>query len=146
MVFVISKLRTWEQEVHFLLCSPSLESFYFYFYLALHICSDPSNHSNELNYLKSLALFRRYNPSIIRKALNKFKKSKRSRNFVSILSLCLFILSSLSKSLKSFNKQASKSPFGLLTKFSSPQKTIPTENRWGVYIIPCFSCNLGCVG
>ena len=45
--------------------------FYTYVYRALHICSDPSNLSNEINYLKSLALSRGYNPSVIDKALNK---------------------------------------------------------------------------
>ena len=35
-----------------------MAAFYTYVYRALHICSDPSNLSNELNYLKSLALSR----------------------------------------------------------------------------------------
>ena len=55
-----------------------MAAFYTYFYRALHICSDPSNLSNELNYLKSLALSRGYNPSVIDKALTKFKKPKHS--------------------------------------------------------------------
>ena len=42
-----------------------------YVYRALPFCSDPSNLSNEINYLKPLALSRGYNPSVVDKALNK---------------------------------------------------------------------------
>ena len=55
-----------------------MAAFYTYVYHALHICPDPSNLSNELNYLKFLALSRVYNLSVIDKALNKFKKPKHS--------------------------------------------------------------------
>ena len=52
--------------------------FYTYIYRALHICSDPPNHSNELNYLKSLVLSQGFNTSVIGEALNKLKKPKYS--------------------------------------------------------------------
>ena len=44
-----------------------------YVYHALKICSDPYLF-NEFNYLKCLAPSTEYNPSVIGKALDKFKK------------------------------------------------------------------------
>ena len=55
-----------------------LENAVCYFYRVLQICSDTFNLPNEFNILKSLAVSRGYNPSVIDKALNKFKKPKRT--------------------------------------------------------------------
>ena len=52
--------------------------FCIYIYHNLHICFDLSNLSNNLNYLKPLALSLGSNPSIIDKACYKFKKPKFS--------------------------------------------------------------------
>ena len=65
-----------------------MAAFYTYVYRAVHICSDPSVLSNELNYLNSFALSQDYNPTVIDKALNKLKKPKHSAvilTYVSIL-------------------------------------------------------------
>ena len=51
-------------------CFPILMSIVLYLFA--------SNLSNELNFLKSLALCWDYNPSVIDKALDKFKKPKHS--------------------------------------------------------------------
>ena len=61
---------------------------------------------------------------------------------------CLLILLSLSKSLKK--------PFTIWLqcllkyvnkiKLSSPKDFRPTENRRGIYFIPCSSCNLSYIG
>ena len=99
-----------------------MATFYTYFYRALHICSDPSSLSNELNYLKSLAVSRGYNPSVIDKALNKFKKFKRPvyHSDSSLNPIVLhFILPSIPKSLKFFHDLSSKPSLKLLTKSSS---------------------------
>ena len=77
--------------------------------------------SDEINYLKSLALSRRYNASIIEKTLYKIRKSKRFVCFFYLWfnPVVLHIYSSIffSKSLISFLDLASKSPFSnLLTK------------------------------
>ena len=97
-----------------------MAAFYTYVYRAIHICSDPSNLSNELNDLKSLAVSQGYNPFVIDKALNKFKKIKQS---VCYSDLCLNpvvlpFYSSFSFKI-SFHLFVSKSSLNLLTKLKS---------------------------
>ena len=55
-----------------------MATFYAYVYRALQFCFDPSNLSNEFYFLKSLSLFLGCKPFIIDKALDNFKKPKRS--------------------------------------------------------------------
>ena len=123
-------------------------AFYTYIYRTFMICSGPSNHSNELNGLKSLVPSRGYNPSAIDKALNKFKKSKRSvchsdpclnpmvLPFYSLISFKIFKIP-----LRFGYKVYFKSVFK--TGLYSPKDSMHTENRNGIYFIPCLSCNLG---
>ena len=67
-----------------------MATFYVYVYRASHICSDPSNLSNELNYLKPLALPWGHNPSVIDKAwLNSRSPSTLSDILTHVLS-CSF--------------------------------------------------------
>ena len=124
-----------------------MAAFYTYVYQALHICSDPSNLSKKLHYFKSLALSQSYNPSIIQKALNKFKKPKHSvchpdpcLNPV-LLPFCSSISFKISKILSCFCFKISfRHPKKII--FSSPKDPIPIENWSGIYFIPCSFCNL----
>ena len=124
-----------------------MAAFCTYVYRALRICSDPSNLSTELNYIKSLALSRSYNPSVIDKALNKFKKPKNSvcHSGPCLDPVVLPFYSSISfKTLKSVHVSVSKSLLDLLLskiKFSYPKDPIPIDHRSGNCFIPC-SCNL----
>ena len=91
------------------------------------ICSDVSNFSNELNYLKSLSLSQGYNPSIIDKAL---KKPKCSVYYFDPF-LYPIILPSISfkifKILSHFCFKVSFKPVNK-TKFSSPKDLISAKN------------------
>ena len=124
-----------------------MPAFYIYLYHALHICSDPFNLFNELNCLKSLALSRGYNPSIIDKTLNKLKKPKHSvchsdpcLNPV-VLPFYSSISFEISKILSHFGFKVSFKPVKI--KFSSPKDPIPVENQSDTYFAPHCSCNLG---
>ena len=114
-------------------------SFYIYVQRALHISSDPSNLLNELNYLKSLALSRGYNPPVIGKTLNKFKKPEKKYFYNSdpclnpiILPLYSLLSFKISKTISRFRFKVSFRPVNKI-KFSSPKELIPIENRSGVH-------------
>ena len=132
--------------------SQKIAAFYTYVYRALKICSDDSILSKELNYLKSLALSRGYNPSVIDKALNKFNKpqcsvshSSNSQTISVVLPFYPSISFKISKILSRFGFKVSFTPVNKI-KFSSLKDSVPTENRFGIYFIPCSSCNLGYIG
>ena len=124
-----------------------MAAFYTYLYRVLHISSDLSNLSNEIICIKYLPLFRSYNPSVIDKALNKFKKPKNSvcHSGPCLDPVVLPFYSSISfKTLKSMHVSVSKSLLELLLnkiKFSYPKDPIPIDHRSGNCFIPC-SCNL----
>ena len=114
--------------------------FYTYVYHALHICSDSSNLSNELYYLKSFAISRKYNLSIIEKALNKFKNPKRSvcpsnpsRNRV-ILPFYSSIFFKTYEILSHFSFKVYFKPVNEIN-FSPLKDPIPTGNRCDTYFI-----------
>ena len=89
--------------------------------------------------------FSQGNPSIINKALKNLKSLNAlfaNLTLVSILSFCLFIFSSLSKSLKSYYvslKSVNK------VKFFS-KDSIPTENQNDLFFVLRSFCNLGYIG
>ena len=122
----------------------SFSAFYTCVYSVLHICSVLSNHSNELNYLKSLGLSREFNPSNIDKTLNKFKKPEYSICYSEVC-LCYVVLpfqsSIISKiflTLSRFCYNVSFKPFDKI-QFFSPKDPISTMNKRNIYFIPYFS-------
>ena len=96
-----------------------IAAFYSNVQCALNICSDPSDLTPELNYVKSLALSQRYIPTIIDKALNKFQKLKHS---ICHSDLCPnsshFAFLFWQKFVKSFHNLGSKPPLNLLMKLN----------------------------
>ena len=115
-------------------------AFYTYVYRALHICSDPSNLSNEFNYLKSLALSRGHNPFIINKALKKIKKPKSSichsvcpcfNPFVLLFYSFIFFFFKIFKIFSRFGFKVSFKPVNKI-KLSSPKDPIPTT-KWFLF-------------
>ena len=104
-----------------------MTAFYIYVNCALQICFDPFNLSNVLNYLKSLLLLT-FLPLLKHRRNLRSLKHTASLTLVSILSLCLFMLRSLSKFRKSY-RFGFKVPFKPAneTKFSSSKDPIPTD-------------------
>ena len=100
-----------------------MAAFYTYVYYALQICPHPSNLFIELNYVKSFALARSYNPSNINKTINKFKKSKRSACHYnsSLKSACLPFYSSIAfKTSKILSQFGCKVSFKFINKIIFP--------------------------
>ena len=115
-----------------------MAAFCFYVYPALHICSDLSDLSNELNYLKFLDLSRGSTHSVIYEALNKFKKPKHSVCHSdlclnpAVLSFYSSISFKISEILSCFGVKVSFRPANKF-KFSSLKDPILIENRSGNY-------------
>ena len=71
--------------------------------------------------------------------LNRFVFCKL---FIEINTFYSLICFKISKILSRFGLKVSFKPANK-TEFSSPKVPVPTENRSGIYFIPCLSCNLG---
>ena len=124
-------------------------AFHAYVFRHLHIFSDLSDPSNEVNYLKCQAISRRYNLSMTTKSLNKFKNlnclvchwKEICGNFV-VLLFYSTISFKISKILSHFGFNVC---FKLVSKIklSALKDPIPSENWWGIIFTSCSSCDLG---
>ena len=112
---------------------------------------DPSDFSNELNYLKYLAASHRLNPSVINKATIKLKNYKcpaGHSNEHCVNSAILFLIFPFfffSKSLNFFHVLALKSALNLLIKlnFLLLKTLFPVRS---IFLILHLFCDLGNIG
>ena len=126
-----------------------MSGFYFFVFRALHLCSNLSDLSCELNYFKFVAVSQGCNPSIIVKVSNNLKNNKLSAclsNKPCCDSVGLPFYSSIS-----FRFSIILSHFIFKVCFKSANKIkvfphknhIPSENWREIYLIPCSSCHFG---
>ena len=139
----VNSSHPWQQKV---------SAFYSYTYRALRLCSDPQSLKSEVAFLKSLAVYRGYNPSIIDVALRKFNKPVHESTLHSKVfnSKNVVILPFYSRLSYKISRILSRFGFRIVFKpvnkvcFPLPKDPIPSFDRWGVYRIPC-ECGLAYV-
>ena len=134
----------WFLSIKPVLNSPEEEmaDFYTYIFHVLHIFC---------NYF-NLALFRGHKPSIIDKALMRLNHPEQSASHLTDDSFTFSVLprysSIFQKLWNSFTFWCQSLLWIYIGKINLSLLivTIPAENWWGIYFIPCFNRNLGYIG
>lgn len=134
--------------------SQKMSAMYSFVLRAINLCSEQSSLLDELNFLKSMASDRGFNPSVIDKAVKKLTRNKpvstltRFSSYRTVPTITLPFFGRLSTKfanvLKQFSFQVVYRPVNKL-QFIPTKDPVPASRHWGVYRIPC-ECGLEYIG